>query len=313
MNSFQVSVIIPVYRSEPYVEKAVLSALAQGQVKEVILIEDASPDNSFDICQKLEKKYSKVKLFTHPGHKNMGPGASRNLGIINASYRYISFLDSDDYFLPTRFTITEKLFCEHIKLDAVFEACGFEFYTQEARQLEIQLFGLKDSEIENHLYTITEKMSPKDFFYKFLVSQGFFHADGVTFKKKILKTTGYMDEELELHQDTEFFHRIMALSVCMSGEVHKPVSIIGRHERNRITHITKDKIKYQIMVWKKLFLFCKKHIHEIDKRAARHIARNRVIFYDESFALPNKYLRLILRFKNLIKLLIKNPSLVKFI
>ncbi|PMB23704.1 glycosyl transferase family 2, partial [Fischerella thermalis CCMEE 5198] len=59
----QISVIIPVYNAEKYVRQAVESALSQPEVGEVILIEDASSDKSFKVCQELAHEYSLVKLF----------------------------------------------------------------------------------------------------------------------------------------------------------------------------------------------------------------------------------------------------------
>src|SRR5690554_4082261 len=103
MKDPQVSVIIPVYNAANFVTQAVESAVVLGEVGEVIVVEDGSPDNALDICRELADKYSKVKLFQHPNGENRGPGASRNLGIMNASFDFISFLDADDWYLPNRF------------------------------------------------------------------------------------------------------------------------------------------------------------------------------------------------------------------
>ena len=80
-----VSVIIPVYNAEKYIEKAVSSALQLEEVKEIILIEDASPGDDLAICKGLVEQHEKIKLYTHPNNENRGAGASRNLGIINAT------------------------------------------------------------------------------------------------------------------------------------------------------------------------------------------------------------------------------------
>ncbi len=60
---FKVSIIIPVFNAEPYLEKAINSALELSEVKEIILIEDGSSDNSLKICQQHSEKSKKVKLF----------------------------------------------------------------------------------------------------------------------------------------------------------------------------------------------------------------------------------------------------------
>lgn len=65
----QISVIIPVYNAAKYVRQAVESALSQPEVAEIILIDDASSDNSFNICQELANESPIVKLFCHSDKK----------------------------------------------------------------------------------------------------------------------------------------------------------------------------------------------------------------------------------------------------
>src|SRR5690606_2223665 len=130
---FQVSVIIPVYNAVNFIEKAVESVVHQQGIGEVILIDDAYPDGALEVCKELENKYSIVKLFQHPNGENRGAGASRNLGIENAQFEYISFLDADDYFLPNRFSLTEQLFKKNSAADVVYEPVGTKFENEEAR------------------------------------------------------------------------------------------------------------------------------------------------------------------------------------
>ncbi|MGZ5284046.1 MAG: glycosyltransferase family 2 protein, partial [Kaistella sp.] len=76
----KISVIIPVYNAAAFLRKAVESALKHTAVAEVLLIEDASPDHSLEICKELVSENQKVKLFQHHDLGNHGAGASRNLG-----------------------------------------------------------------------------------------------------------------------------------------------------------------------------------------------------------------------------------------
>src|SRR6187401_917604 len=108
-----ISVIIPVFKAEKHIRKAVESALQFDEVKEVILIEDGSPDNSLSVCIALCKEFPRVKLFRHTDEKNHGAGASRNLGLSNASCNFIAFLDADDYFLSNRFDTEQEIFKIH--------------------------------------------------------------------------------------------------------------------------------------------------------------------------------------------------------
>lgn len=90
-----VSVIIPIYNSEKYISQTVRSVLSQTyQNFEIILIDDASEDNSFNIAGVLTGKDSRIKLFKID--RAGRPSVPRNVGIKKASGELIAFLDSDD-------------------------------------------------------------------------------------------------------------------------------------------------------------------------------------------------------------------------
>ena len=99
----KVSVIVPVYNSEKYLRDCLDSLVSQTLDEiEIIAIDDASTDKSFEILLEYAKKYpNKVKVFAST--QNKGQGASRNIGLSLASGEYIGFLDSDDYVAPTMY------------------------------------------------------------------------------------------------------------------------------------------------------------------------------------------------------------------
>lgn len=89
-----ISVIIPVYKCEKYIARCIESVLTQSyQDFEIILVDDASPDKSFDICCEYQKKDNRVRAFSFD---NAGVSENRNRGIERAKGEYICFLDSDD-------------------------------------------------------------------------------------------------------------------------------------------------------------------------------------------------------------------------
>lgn len=103
MSQPLVSVVIPVYNVEKYLNRCITSVVNQtyGNL-EIILVDDGSPDNCPSICDKWAKQDSRIKVI----HKeNEGLGMARNTGIDNASGDYIFFFDSDDY---VDITIAEK-------------------------------------------------------------------------------------------------------------------------------------------------------------------------------------------------------------
>ena len=92
----KVSIIIPVYNVEKYIDECILSAINQTlDDMEIIVIDDKSTDSSLDILNKYKEKYDFVKIISN--EKNIGISAIRNIGIQNAKGEYIYFLDIDDY------------------------------------------------------------------------------------------------------------------------------------------------------------------------------------------------------------------------
>ncbi len=90
-----ISVIVPVYNKEKYLEKCLDSIVNQTYRNlEILLIDDGSTDGSAAICDAYAKKDPRVKSVHR---KNAGPGATRNYGMLISSGRYIAFVDSDDW------------------------------------------------------------------------------------------------------------------------------------------------------------------------------------------------------------------------
>lgn len=94
---FLLSIIVPVFNVEKYLNKCIDSLLNQNIDKnhyEIIIVDDESTDNSLAIAKEYEAKYENIKLISQ---KNKGLGGARNTGLKFASGEYILFLDSDDY------------------------------------------------------------------------------------------------------------------------------------------------------------------------------------------------------------------------
>ena len=96
---YKISVVIPVYKVEMYLEQTIKSVIKQtiGFKKNIqmILVNDGSPDNSEAICLKYIKKYPNNIVYHK--QKNSGVSVARNVGLQYAEGKYINFLDSDDY------------------------------------------------------------------------------------------------------------------------------------------------------------------------------------------------------------------------
>jgi glycosyltransferase involved in cell wall biosynthesis len=97
----RVSVIVPAYNAQPFIEPAVASALRQTEQRiEVIVIDDASTDATADIVSGMRAQDARVRLLQNP--TNLGPGAARNRGLAAARGSWIALLDADDLFEPQR-------------------------------------------------------------------------------------------------------------------------------------------------------------------------------------------------------------------
>lgn len=95
MDNNKVSIIVPNYNTERYIEECLLSLINQTYKNcEIIIVDDCSTDKSIDICVSFEQRFSNVKLIKHKINK--GIEQTRNDGINEASGEWIIFLDSDD-------------------------------------------------------------------------------------------------------------------------------------------------------------------------------------------------------------------------
>lgn len=97
----RVSVIVPFYRVESFIEECIKSILTQDHREmEIIFVDDASPDRSRAIVERYMRDDDRIMLVTH--EQNQGLGPARNTGVAHASGEYLFFLDSDDYLASPR-------------------------------------------------------------------------------------------------------------------------------------------------------------------------------------------------------------------
>ena len=108
MGSEKISIIIPVYNTEKYVEKAVRSVMGQTyQNLEIICVNDGSTDGSAEILYMLQKEDPRIIIVEK---ENGGLGDARNCGLARATSEWIGFLDSDDTIQPDTYEKISKAF-----------------------------------------------------------------------------------------------------------------------------------------------------------------------------------------------------------
>lgn len=266
-QSFDISVVIPVYNAAQFISKAVDSALKQKEVKEILLVEDGSTDNSLELCRQLSEKHNIIHLLQHPDLMNHGASASRNLGLIHAQYGYIAFLDADDYYLANRFQKDFEVFLKYKDADGVYNAVGSEFIINnktDYRKIHPEL-----------LHSIKNEVKPSELFPGLLSvidNFGFISLDGLTIKKSILsKINQFFLEDLFPAEDTEFLIRMSFYGKLYPGTINIPVTLRTVHDANSIFRNKGKRFEIHYNLWSKLLNWVQEE--EIDSQYVPHIQR----------------------------------------
>lgn len=184
-----VSVIVPVYKVEPYLHRCVDSILIQTYTNlEIILVDDGSPDNCGTICDEYAKKDKRIKVIHK---KNGGQSEARNVGLDMAKGEYVTFVDSDDW-IHNQYI--EILYNDIIQANADVSMCTFvrtsdmhcdDSAHQKYKNHKFKIIS-KEQAIEKTLYQNKLDSSPWDKLYK----RNLF--DGLRF------TVGRIYEDLEI-------------------------------------------------------------------------------------------------------------------
>lgn len=128
-KQIKVSVIIPAYNADKYIEECISSLLAQTlQEFEAICVDDGSTDSTLEILERFAKEDNRIKVYHQ---KNRYAGTARNLGMSYAEGKYLIFLDADDFFEKT---LLEKVYEEAERCDAqvvLFRANVFDNQKQK--------------------------------------------------------------------------------------------------------------------------------------------------------------------------------------
>ena len=144
----KVSIIIPVYQVENYLERAVDSAIAQTlPEKEIILVDDGSDDASPQICDRYAQEYPDL---IHVIHKeNEGLGLARNTGVRAARGEFIAFLDSDDTVEPEMY---EELYQKAVEQDDDIVMCDVKIiYVDENRTSTVSSYPREQIDLSDYI------------------------------------------------------------------------------------------------------------------------------------------------------------------
>lgn len=183
----KISVIIPVYNAEKYLDRCLQSVCDQTYKNiEIIIINDGSKDNSLQKCNEWADKDNRIKVFSK---ENEGQGKARNIGLDNSEGEYICFVDSDDYIHPQMLELLIKTATE---FDSDLVQCK---YTEVDEGQEVEppyieydnkFINLTRPESEQFLCYYTDDIIPwNKFFKKVLFNQRRF-PEGMYYEDKHL-------------------------------------------------------------------------------------------------------------------------------
>ncbi len=194
MKSELVSVIIPTYNRAHLIGRAIQSVLNQTYKNmEIIIADDGSTDNTEEIVKSFQDK--RIKYIKYP--ENKGGCAARNIGIRSSRGKYISFLDSDDEWLPEKLEKQLEVFEKSQDEKLGFVNCGTIFI---------------DAENKKEITRILSR--EKDYIFKDMLENNYETGGGSSnlIKREIFDKCGFFDENLYLkkggQQDYEMWLRI---------------------------------------------------------------------------------------------------------
>lgn len=216
IQNFLISIVIPCFNDENYIEQTVDSALNQTYPKiEVIIVDDGSDIKTKQVLKKIEPKIT--KLITQ---ENQGQSKARNVGIEAAKGEFIVTLDSDDYYEPTFCAKAINLFLKNDKVKIVTCHANLIFENKKS-----YVFLTPGGDISNFLY----------------------QSDALgtcMFRKKDWKLCGKYDEEMTNgFEDWEFFIRLLK-DGGKAEVINEP--LYNYRKRSGSTNVKAQKIKYDL-------------------------------------------------------------------
>lgn len=225
----KLSVIVPVFKVEDYLERCIESILEQMTDQcEIILVDDGSPDQCPQICDRYCEQYSQISVIHQ---KNQGLSSARNTGMRNVKGEFLLFLDSDDILLPGALQAVEAAIAANSTTDAFF----FSYNEMNDDRLIGGAKGIVP-DVSNGIYSIASNEAQK------LVSEclELWPAWRIVVKKSFIDKSNLAFAVGVIHEDVDWTARIL-LSANTIGIFDTP--IIG-YRVKRAGAIT-ETIKYK--------------------------------------------------------------------
>lgn len=234
----KVSIIIPNYNNEKYIEQCIKSCIFQEYKNlEIIIIDDGSNDNSEKIISKYYKNFDFIKFFKTT---NKGANHARNLGIFHATGKYIQFLDSDDLLSANKISSQIQILEEkyHPLNISYVNYCTFKDEISDA-------FFLNNTKGESFVNGL-------DFIVNVLGNK-WLQTSCWLISKEMCNLIGNWDVNLIRNQDGDYFSRVLLNS--NKGFFSKNGNVYYRINSNGISNKKVDKNILESMYWSQDYLY----------------------------------------------------------
>jgi glycosyltransferase involved in cell wall biosynthesis/GT2 family glycosyltransferase len=257
----EVTVIMPAYNEEKYLRESIESVLKQTFSNwELIIVNDASIDNTENIAKKFAKQDSRIKLISHS--KNKLRSGSLNTGLKHAKGKYICFLDGDDTYLPNKLKKQVKFFKNKPWVDMVYsdmievnsegkkisKVNAIEFKTSPLRLLKHSQKRKDLNEISPYRYLFYE--DEKHFVPGDLNKKKFIPGCSVMIRKSVFDSGLRFDETLSTAQDYDMWFQIIGAGFKI--EHFSFFSYCYRIHENQVTTNLKKKNQGKMKIMNKL-------------------------------------------------------------
>ena len=242
-KNFLISIIIPVYNVEIYIEQCLDSIKKQSyQNFEVIIVNDGSQDNTESICKKIAQSDARFKYFSK---ENGGVSSARNFGLDNANGHYITFIDGDDWVDPNHLEILIKSITENNSDIAI---CSYKEFRNNI--FYIRYYTNK----EKHLLNFNI-MTKEDFLINFpkLLSTNvcFNNAVSKLFRRDLVKDLRF-DNKLIYGEDLDFYFRLYLTTKNISF-VNEDTYVYRIHGDSTTSGFTQEHAEQELSIYKKMY------------------------------------------------------------
>ena len=243
-NMLKLSIIVPFYGVEKYIERCIRSLYDQNMPRdeyEVIAVDDCSPDGSRAIIERLQNEYPTLQLICHTENKRQG--GARNTGLQSAKGEYIWFVDSDDYIRPN---VLSQLYEEAKRYEV--DILHFDHYGEDIHGKLSNTPSHKDDRV----YTGLEFSF--DRYYQ--THTNYALCWGVWFQRSFLEHTGNLFAEYVQYEDTDYAYRAYALAHRVKHSEIIPYISVGRANSTTRSQDTAQKLYYQVMLLARSLAVC---------------------------------------------------------